>query len=202
MRPGNGGGARERQELVDHMKKIAIVCSTVLGVALLLLGTAPSASAYPELTCNVTVDHQQVHPGERFTATGEASGVDAANKTLPPSAFTWTFTWNGETQQRTGSTVSVTYKAPHVKRTRTITLTARSSSPAGDCVRHIDITVGRTAVSAPGGQGHGSSGAHQQGHGSGGLPGTGGPAFWILVAALVLLLGGGGAVAASRRRQG
>ena len=178
------------------MKKIAIACSTVLGVALLLLGTAPSASAYPELTCNVTVDHQQVHPGERFTATGEASGVDAANKTLPPSAFTWTFTWNGETQQRTGSTVSVTFKAPHVKRTRTITLTARSSSAAGDCVRHVDITVGRTAVSAPGG-------GHQKAHGSGGgLPGTGGPAFWILVAGLVLLLGGGGAVAASRRRNG
>ena len=179
------------------MKKIAIVCSTVLGVALVLLGTAPSASAYPDLTCNVTVDHQQVHPGETFTATGEASGVDAMNKTLPPSAFHWTFTWNGVTQERTGSTVSVSFKAPHVKRTRTITLTARSSSPAGDCVRHIDITVGPTVVSAPGG-------GHQQGHGSssGGLPGTGGPEFWILVAGLVLLLGGGGAVAASRRRHG
>lgn len=179
------------------MKKIAIVCSTLFGVALLLLGTAPSASAYPDLSCDVTVDHQQVHPGETFTATGQASGVDKANKTIPSSEFSWTFTWNGVTQQRTGSTVTVSFRAPHVKHTRTIPLTARSSSPAGECVRHIDITVGPTVVSAPGG------GGGHQGHGGGSaLPGTGGPEFWILVAGLVLLLGGGGAVAASRRRHG
>lgn len=157
-----------------------------LGAALLVIGTAPAASAYPELTCSVSVDRQVLNPGDRFTATGMTSGVDAKNHTLPSSAFAWTFEWNGITKSRTGAVVTASFTAPKVSRPRTITLTARSSSPAGDCVRHLDIKVLATSVSAP--------------SGGGGMPNTGGPAFWILVAALVLLAGGGGAVIASRRR--
>lgn len=172
------------------MKKLAVLCIAALGAALLVLGTAPAASAYPDLSCSVSVDRQVVDPGDQFTATGMASGVDAKNHTLPSSAFTWTFEWNGVVKHRTGAVASASFTAPQVKHSRTITLTARNSSPAGDCVRHIDVTVRATSVSAPTGGG----GPH--------MPNTGGPAFWLLVAGIVLLLGGGGTVVASRRRNG
>jgi LPXTG-motif cell wall-anchored protein len=174
------------------MKKLALTVGAALGAALLVLGVTPAATAYPEQTCTVSVDRQQVYPGETFTAYGQVSGVDAANQPLPSSAFRWSFQWNGVTKERTGASVKVSFKAPKVSRSRTITLTARSSSAAGDCVRHIDVTVVNADVSPP-----------KSGGGSGGgLPGTGGPEFWILVAGLVLVVGGGGAMAASRRRHG
>jgi LPXTG-motif cell wall-anchored protein len=172
------------------MKKLAVLCVAALGAALLVLGTAPAASAYPELTCSVSVDRQVVSSGERFTATGTVSGVDAQNDTLPSSAYAWTFRWNGETKHRTGAVVTASFTAPKVRHARTIRLTARTTSAAGDCVRHLDITVRSTSVSAPGGGG------------SGGMPNTGGPAFWMLVAGLVLVVGGGGVVVGSRRRRG
>lgn len=169
------------------MKKIAAICIAALGAALFVLGTAPSASAYPEVTCNVTVDHQVIEPGDTFTATGTAQVTDAriANDRAAAADITWTFSWNGITKHRTGSPVHASFTAPQVNHTRKITLTARANTPQGPCVHHIDITVvGSTVVSPP----------------DDGLPNTGGPAFWILVAALLLLLGGGGVVIASRRR--
>jgi LPXTG-motif cell wall-anchored protein len=172
------------------MKKLALFCIAALGAALLVIGTAPVASAYPELTCSVSVDRQVVSPGERFTATGTVTGVDGGNQTLPSSAFAWTFRWNGKTEHRTGAVVTASFTAPKVKHARTIRLTARTTSAAGECVRHVDITVRSTSVSAPGGGG------------SGGMPNTGGPAFWVLVAGLVLVAGGGVTVAGSRRRRG
>jgi LPXTG-motif cell wall-anchored protein len=53
----------------------------------------------------------------------------------------------------------------------------------------VDITVAGAVVSPPGGD-----------DGDGGLPNTGGPAFWALVAGLVLVAGGSGAVVVARRR--
>lgn len=185
------------------MKKLAVLCMVAMGAALVVLGTAPAASAYPERTCSVSVDHQVVDPGDRFTATGTASGVDSKNRAVPSSSFRWSFEWNGVTQDRTGAEASVSYKAPKVSHARTITLTARSTSPDGDCVRHIDITVRSTSVSAPGGGAGSGAGSGAGHHGSAGgftMPNTGGPAFWILLAALVALVGGGGAVVVSRRR--
>jgi LPXTG-motif cell wall-anchored protein len=166
------------------MKKIAILCITALGAVLLVLGTAPSASAYPDLSCHLKVDRQTLAPGQSFTATGDATAVDKNNQPVPQSELKWTFRWNGVTQHRTGSPASATFTAPEVTKTRTITLTGRVDTPLGPCVHHIDITVIAPQVSGPGG----------------GLPGTGGPAFWILLAGLALLLGGGGALVAARRR--
>jgi len=168
-------------------KKLAVLCLAALGAALLVLGTAPAASAYPDMTCDVSLDRQVLNPGDTFTVTGRAGGVDSKNHTLPSSAFTWTFEWNGETKSRTGAIVTASFTAPQVTHTRTIPLTARSSSVAGECVHHFDIQiVGSTVVAGP----HAGNGV---------MPNTGGPAFWILLAALVLLAGGGGVVVASRR---
>jgi LPXTG-motif cell wall-anchored protein len=168
------------------MKKIAALCIAALGAALLVLGTTPSASAYPDLSCDVSVNHQVVKPGHTFTATGRASGVDASNQVFADSDLRWTFRWNGVTKHRTGHLVTATFTAPHVTKSRKITLTGRVVTPSGTCVRHIVITVASSSVSAPGG--------------GGGLPNTGGPAFWLLVAALVLLLAGAGTVLTTRRR--
>lgn len=192
------------------MKKLALTLGTALGAALIVLGITPTATAYPEQTCSVSVDRQVVQPQEKFTATGKASGVDAQGKPLPSSAFRWTFEWNGTTKHGTGATVRVSFRAPKdAGHPQTITLTARSTSSAGDCERHVDITVTSSSVSAPGNGGQGQAGHGHSGHQAVAgpshgsiLPSTGGPAFWMLVAGLVLLVGGGGAVAVSRRRHG
>ena len=170
------------------MKKLAVLCIAALGAALLVLGTAPSASAYPEVTCEVTVSHQVVKPGQKFTVTGKTPiAVDAKNQPIPDSQIHWTFNWNGVTKARDGREASVMFTAPKVKKTKTIPLTVRNTNPVTECVRHFDITV---------------IGPKSKGPTDHGLPNTGGPTFWLLVAGLVLLLGGGGAVAAGRRRNG
>ena len=167
------------------MKKLAMLCVAALGAALLVLGTTSSASAYPDLTCNVTVDRQVVHPGQTITATGVITGADS---TRP---VTWTFRWNGVAKHRTGATAHASFTAPKVNHASVIRLSASGTASLNGlnrtCVQHFDINVVSPAqVSAPS---------------DSGLPSTGGPAFWILVAALVLLLAGGGTVLASRRRR-
>jgi LPXTG-motif cell wall-anchored protein len=169
------------------MKKLALLCIAALGSALLVLGTAPSASAYPEATCDVTVDRQVLDPGDSFTVTGTATAIDAQGNVVGPANIHWSFRWNGDTKLRTGSPVHATFTAPKVAHTRTIRLTARADTPQGPCVHHVDIKVVAAEVSAPGG-------------GGGHLPSTGGPAFWILVAALALLLVGSGTVVVTRKR--
>lgn len=168
------------------MKKLAILCITALGAALLVIGTAPAASAYPELTCTVSVDRQTVNPGDEFTVTGDNKVVD--NGKIVESSVTWTFTFDGVVKTRTGAVASATFTAPQVSKTRDFTLTARSTSPQGNCERNLVITVLGAQVAGP----------HPGG--GGGLPNTGGPMFWLLVGALALLLVGGGTVAATRRR--
>jgi LPXTG-motif cell wall-anchored protein len=167
------------------MKKLAVLCIAALGAALLVFGTSSPASAYPEQTCTVDVDHQVVKPGQQFTATGTFTGVDAKNHAIDPATVHWAFTWNHVTKTRTGSPVTATFTAPKVNKTRDILLTGRATSALGDCVRTLNITVIGPKASAPTGNG---------------LPNTGGPAFWLLVAGLVLLVGGGGAVVSARRR--
>lgn len=167
------------------MKKLALLCITALGAALLVIGTAPAASAYPELTCTVSVDRQTVNPGDEFTVTGDNKVVD--NGKIVESSVTWTFTFDGVVKTRTGAVASATFTAPQVNKTRDFTLTARSTSPQGNCERNLVITVLGAQVAGP----------HA---GGGGLPNTGGPMFWLLVGALALLLVGGGTVAATRRR--
>jgi LPXTG-motif cell wall-anchored protein len=169
------------------MKKLALLCIAALGSALLILGTAPTASAYPEVTCNVTVDRQVLHPGDTFTATGEAKAIDNKGNPVSASSIHWTFTWDGLTKERTGSPVQASFTAPSVTHTRHILLTVRATAPQGPCVHTFDITVLSAQVSAPGG-------------GGGHLPSTGGPAFWLLVAALALVLAGGGTVVVARKR--
>ena len=167
------------------MKKLAVLCIAALGAALLVLGTAPAASAYPELTCEVTVTDQVLKPGQKFTVNASTPiAVNAQNQPIADADIHWTFNWNNITKARTGRTASVSFTAPEVKKTRVIPLTVRNTNPVAECVKHFDITV---------------LGPKKKQQDSG-LPNTGGPTFWLLVAGLVLAVGGGGAAVASRRR--
>ena len=165
------------------MLKLATLCVAVLGAGLLVLGTAPGASAYPDTGCDLSVNRQELNPGDTFVARGTVTGAD------PSASVTWTFRWNGTTKVRSGAVAQAAFTAPRVKKTRHIRLTGTAKSSLGTCTRHIDITVAGTQVSAPGGS-----------SGSGGMPNTGGPAFRILLAALALLAAGGATVLAGRRR--
>ena len=163
------------------MKKLATLCLAALGTALLVVGTAPAASAYPDTGCDLSVNRQALNPGDTFVARGAVTGADSS------SPVTWTFRWNGTTKVRSGAVAQASFTAPRVKKTRHIRLTGTAKSSLGTCTRHIDITVGGTQVSAPGG--------------SGGMPNTGGPAFRLLLAALALLAAGGATVLAGRRHR-
>lgn len=165
------------------MKKVLLASAAALVAVLATLGFAPAASAYPELTCNVTVDSQVVYEGEQFTATGtveeQSDGAD----------IHWVMTFNGETRTGTGTVFAQTFTAPDVSATAKFALTAKVTSPSGTCQHSVDITVLPTGavVEPPGGS-------------EGGLPNTGGPRLIFLIAGVALLVGGTGAVASARRR--
>lgn len=171
------------------MKKVLVASATVLVALLAALGFAPAANAYPELTCNVSVDSQVVLEGEQFTATATAEGQDAAGGQVAGEGIHWVMTFHGETRTGNGSVFMQTFTAPNVDKKTTFPLTARSSSTAGSCQRTVDITVlpSGTVVSPPS-------------PGEGGLPNTGGPRLIFLIAGVLLLLGGSGAVVVARRR--
>ncbi|HEY0902728.1 MAG TPA: LPXTG cell wall anchor domain-containing protein [Marmoricola sp.] len=182
------------------MKKLSILCVAALGAALVAVVGAPTASAYPDRSCTLTVDNQVVASGEHFTATGETT-VEAGTTN---GEVDWTFTFDGVTKKRKGATASARFRAPEVTTSREIPLTGRVVTPDGTCERTIVITVGSSMAAgpqAPGGDGDGDGvGRDSTDDGDGGLlPNTGGPGFWLLVAGVLLLLGGG-AVLVTRRR--
>lgn len=171
------------------MKKVLLVAATVLVALLATLGFAPSASAYPELTCNVTVDPQVVFEGEQFTATATAAVIESSERAgAEGDDIHWVMTFNGETRTGTGAVFTQSFTAPSVDERTTFPLTAKSTSAAGTCQHVVDITVLPTgSVVEPPNQG-------------GGLPNTGGPRMIFLIAGVLLLLGGTGAVVTARRR--
>lgn len=155
------------------MKKFLLAVMMLAGVMGGAMAMAPAASAYPELTCTLSVDPQTVTEGETFTATGTAAEVESSGRTAADSAIKWTVTFNGITKTGTGSTFAPTFTAPAVDKKTTFTLTASSTSPAGTCTRSADVTVlpDGTTVTPP----------------DGGLPNAGGPRLLILIAGLALL---------------
>ncbi|MBO9522568.1 MAG: LPXTG cell wall anchor domain-containing protein [Nocardioidaceae bacterium] len=174
------------------MKKVLLAAATVLVALFATLGVAPAASAYPELTCNLTVDSQVVNEGDTFTATGTAAVVEKnARGAAVGDDIHWVMTFNGETRTGAGAVFTQTFTAPNVTKKTVFPLTAKTSSDAGTCQRTVDITVlpGGAVVEPPG-----------EGPGEGGLPNTGGPRLILLIAGILLLLGGSGAVVVARRR--
>lgn len=164
------------------MKKALLVAAALFAALFASVATAPTASAYPETTCNLTVDPQTVTEGESFTATGTAAVTGGTGDEV----ISWVMTFNGDTRTGNGAVFVQTFTAPDVDKTTKLKLTAKATTPAGTCQHSVDITVQPTGtiVEPPGG----------------GLPNTGGPRLAFLVFGAALLLAGATAVGYARRR--
>lgn len=171
------------------MKKLIVIGLTALAAMFVAIAVAPSASAYPELSCNVEVDAQVVDSGETFSATGTSQQIvtDDGLGRSAADAVDWEMTFNGEV--RTGQAVTFTqsFQAPEVTATTKFPLTATAVLADGEttCTKTVDITVvpGGTTVVPPGEE----------------LPNTGGPRMALLFAGLGLVLAGGVAIRQSRK---
>jgi hypothetical protein len=165
---------------------LAALGAIVVGLAsaVTLVATAPSASAYPDAVCTVSVQPQRVVGGKPITVTGTST-----------TSRTWTFTFNGQTATGKGTRFRHVFATPTV--TKQTTLQVKGSCNGG-AVQVVPATVlpGDGAGGGTSGPGQGAAEADHNGI----LPGTGGPAFWVLVAALLLLLAGLGTMVRSRRR--
>lgn len=173
------------------MKNFASAFAVALLALLATLGLAPSASAYPDVSIDLTVNRQTLYGGEQFIATGTSD-----------VACTWADEWNGSTHHSGATTLyTTTFTAPDVTQVTkiplhgTCTYTAPSALRTGGRAAAATSTWNRTivitvlppasAVATPGGAD---------------LPNTGGPNFWVLAAGVVLLVTGAGAVFVARRR--
>jgi hypothetical protein len=174
------------------MKKFALAFTAAVAAVTVMLVFAPTATAYPDVRIDLTVNSQVLYGDESFTATA------TANVTC-----TWALSWNGITRRNTSSTYVTTYLAPTVTRITRIPLTstcsyaaqasgrskARTASPVSTVSRTIMITVLPRSAGAAAPKGAGGS-----------LPGTGGPDKAVLFAGLALVVAGAGAVRVARRR--
>ncbi len=173
----------------DSMKKLIVIGLTALATCFVAIGVAPSANAYPEVSCNVEVDAQVVDTGATFTATATSqqtttddglgrSGADAPN---------WTMTFNGDVRAGQTEPFSQEFEAPEVTTTTKFSLVAKAVLADGEttCSKTVDITVvpAGTTVAPPGDN----------------LPNTGGPRLALLLAGLGLVLAGGAAIRQSRK---
>lgn len=174
------------------MKKLILIGITTLAALFAVVGLAPAAQAYPETSCNVSVDSQVVRSGGTFTATGESQQfttprLSSNQRTSAVEPVSWTMTFNGEVRKGKAVTFVQKFKAPVVKKKTTLPLTASAimADAKTTCTKTVDITIlpGGTTVSPPGEN----------------LPNTGGPQLYLLIAGLVLVVAGGLAIRSSRK---
>lgn len=177
------------------MKKTAMTCAGTLIALLALVGLAPAANAYPDVTIDLTVDRQVLYGAETYTATG-TSNVDCA----------WTLEWDGEVHTGTGadgSPYTTTYTAPEVEEITEIPLhgTCGYTEPSGRVAARAaagPATWERTIIITVLPQGDGTVVPPTDNGGN--LPNTGGPNLLFLIAGVGLLVLGAGAVTVARRR--
>lgn len=171
------------------MKKLIVIGVTTLAALFVALGFAPSANAYPQSSCKVTINAQKVFEGTKLEVTGEAQefitddGLGRASATTT----TWTAEFNGVTKTSESDTLNVTFDVPEVEAKTVLTLNVQAIMPndRATCEQSLNITVlpGGTEVNPPGG-----------------LPNTGGPRLSLLFGGLGLVGVGALAIRQSRRR--
>lgn len=172
------------------MKKLIVIGVMTLAAMFVALGVAPSANAYPETSCNVTVDAQKVESGTKLKVHGESQLVvtdDGLGRAAAPGT-TWTATFNGDTVTKTSDEFNTTFAVPEVSTETVLTLTvkAKMTGATDACEKSLNITVrpDGTLVNPPDDQ----------------LPNTGGPRMILLIAGLGLVVAGGVAIQQSRKR--
>jgi hypothetical protein len=181
----------------------------MLVCALACIGLPPDALADGGGSFTLKVDRHAVRSGEAFTASATA-----------PTTCQWLLEWNGDRRVGAGRALAASYTAPQVTRPTRITLHGTCFYSSSGAQRHgssarsatsgasqrVTVTVPPSwrhseviTVLPPGGavSPPASSGG---GHHGDGLPGTGGPALAVLIAALCALLAGSAAVRASTHR--
>lgn len=170
------------------MKKLIVIGATALAAWFLAIGYAPSAHAYPQTSCKVTLNAQKVLSGSKLHVTAEAQKVvtdDGLGKAAA-APNQWHAEFNGETRDVSSEALDVTFDVPEVAETTTYQLVVQTTMPgvSDPCSQTLDIVVepGSTVVEPPGG-----------------LPNTGGPHLSLLIGGLGLVVAGGVAIRQSRR---
>lgn len=169
------------------MKKLMVIGLTAFAAVCLSLGYAPSAQAYPELSCNVTVDAQKVDSGSTLKVHAESQQVSTeVPRASAADSIQWTADFNGVTKTSNADVFDTTFKVPTVTAETVLTLHVKAVHPGASstCEKSLDITIlpGGTVVSPPGT-----------------LPNTGGPRMIFLIAGLGLVAVGGIAIRQSRK---
>lgn len=170
------------------MKKLAMIGATAIAAVCVVLGVVPAASAYPDLSCNVTVDAQKVNSGAKLevTATSQQITTPRVAGRAAADAVDWRATFNGAVHTSHAAVLHTSFTVPTVKTEHVFVLHVRAVMADGTttCEKSLNITVspGGTHVNPPGG-----------------LPNTGGPRLILLIAGLALVIAGGVAIRQSRK---
>ena len=156
------GAKASRSWIVGIGTALALLLAVVVGG----LALQAPADAYPATVCSVQISPASghVHSGQTLTVAGTSS-----------TTTHWTVTINGVVHYYTGTTFTVHYKVPPVSHRTTIGVTVYCSNSTGALTRSYRIVV--DPFSLPG-------------HGGSGLPNTGGPSQWWLLAGLMLVVMG------------
>lgn len=180
------------------MKLIRLAVAAAAACTLLLVGSG-AASAYPAPVFNMSLSNRVVVGGHHFTATVKAS----------LKCTSWVMRFDGQTA-RTSNAASFThtFTTTAVTHKTVLPVTAQctysaSAGAAGNSIRIAQATspVLRSGVTLLPAH-EGAAATRHNDAATGGLPNTGGPGLWVLIAALALLGGGGIAMARSRRQSG
>lgn len=182
-------------------EEMARLVPAVLGALIGMLGLAGPASADDQVHFTLKVDRHVLYGGQSLTATASAKGV-----------CDWILEWNGDRRHVKATSFSTTYVAPRITKRTKIPLHAtcvaaparrnqasRAAAPAGDAqaiVVRIPAHTSHTAVITvlPPGSAVNPPDIGGGVDGAGGLPNTGGPSWWLLVAGLGALVVGGATV--------
>lgn len=170
------------------MKKLIVIGAMTLAAMFVAFGYAPSANAYPQSSCKVSVNAQKVLEGTKLKVTGSAQEVitDDGLGRVAADTTQWVAEFNGETKTQSANNLNVTFDVPEVDAETVLTLRVEAVMPGQTeaCAQNLNITVqpGGTDVTPPGT-----------------LPNTGGPRLSLLIGGLVLVGAGSLAVRQARR---
>lgn len=163
---------------VPAVRRGVRVVAALLVAALATLGlvaTAPTAQAYPEDSCVVSVTPQRVAPGGTVTVEGQAVG-----------SRTWTITWGDQVEKAEGASFRVSLTAPDQPGETTLRVQSSATADLAGCDQRFGVSV--VDQQAQGGPTEGGL-----------LPNTGGFKLAVLLLAVALVAAGAYLVHRHRR---
>ncbi|RZI94280.1 MAG: hypothetical protein EOO67_04945, partial [Microbacterium sp.] len=126
------------------MKKLIVIGVTTLTALFAVLGFAPSANAYPQTSCKVSINAQKVFEGTKLHVTGEVQKVVTDDGLGRAAATTnsWIAEFNGETKTTESDSLDVTFDVPEVDAKTVLTLHVQAIMPdvTDGCDQSLNIT--------------------------------------------------------------